>query len=580
MRTRLGALLAIAAVTMTGMTSSVVAAEGEAVAGRFDRPQLGFAPPGTTLRPATPEEAGLDPAPLVAAEQKIDAWTRPDSTGHPLFAGAVGVQIHDGMIVNTHTAGSALRYADGAGTELPAGQQVPMRLDTIFDLASISKLFTSLAVMQLIEAGQVRVDEPVATYLPEFGVNGKAGISVGQLLTHTSGLEPFLPLWRDWPDKAARVKAVMDVKPMYEPGSTYKYSDLNLITLGVLVERLTGQPLDVRVRERVTEPLGMVDTGYNPPAEKLDRVAATEFMAVPDRGMIRGQVHDENAWSLGGVAGHAGVFSTAADLSRLGQAILNGGAYDGQRILREDSVRQMLTDYNQAFPGNAHGLGFELDQLWYMGGLTSPATAGHTGFTGTSLVIDPTSRSIAILLTNRVHPTRTWGSINIARETWATGLARSLAVPPKHGPDAWFTEIGNLSTATLTTKPITLGSRPLRVTFDAFVDTEPTDQLVLESTVDGTSWHPVSLRAVGPGAPGGEVTALSGTGHRSWWAVSALVRPSEIVALRWRYTTDKAYTARGVLLDGVKAVVSGNAVLDLERAPEAVTPERWQLRSR
>ncbi|GAB2743211.1 serine hydrolase domain-containing protein [Amycolatopsis magusensis] len=580
MRTRLGALLAIAAVTMAGMTSSVVAAEGEAVAGRFDRPQLGFAPPGTTLRPATPEEAGLDPAPLVAAEQKIDAWTRPDSTGHPLFAGAVGVQIHDGMIVNTHTAGSALRYADGAGTELPAGQQVPMRMDTIFDLASISKLFTSLAVMQLIEAGQVRVDEPVATYLPEFGVNGKAGISVGQLLTHTSGLEPFLPLWRDWPDKAARVKAVMDVKPMYEPGSTYKYSDLNLITLGVLVERLTGQPLDARVRERITEPLGMVDTGYNPPAEKLDRVAATEFMAVPDRGMIRGQVHDENAWSLGGVAGHAGVFSTAADLSRLGQAILNGGAYDGQRILREDSVRQMLTDYNQAFPGNAHGLGFELDQLWYMGGLTSPATAGHTGFTGTSLVIDPTSRSIAILLTNRVHPTRTWGSINIARETWATGLARSLAVPPKHGPDAWFTEIGNLSTATLTTKPLTLGSRPLRVTFDAFVDTEPTDQLVLESTVDGTSWQPVSLRAVGPGAPGGEVTALSGTGHRSWWAVSALVRPSEIVALRWRYTTDKAYTARGVLLDGVKAVVSGNAVLDLERAPEAVTPERWQLRSR
>ncbi|MGA6165666.1 serine hydrolase [Amycolatopsis magusensis] len=580
MRTRLGALLAIAAVTMAGMTSSVVAAEGEAVAGRFDRPQLGFAPPGTTLRPATPEEAGLDPAPLVAAEQKVDAWTRPDSTGHPLFAGAVGVQIHDGMIVNTHTAGSGLRYADGAGTELPAGQQVPMRMDTIFDLASISKLFTSLAVMQLIEAGQVRVDEPVATYLPEFGVNGKAGISVGQLLTHTSGLEPFLPLWRDWPDKAARIKAVMDVKPMYEPGSTYKYSDLNLITLGVLVERLTGQPLDVRVRERITEPLGMVDTGYNPPAEKLDRVAATEFMAVPDRGMIRGQVHDENAWSLGGVAGHAGVFSTAADLSRLGQAILNGGAYDGQRILREDSVRQMLTDYNQAFPGNAHGLGFELDQLWYMGGLTSPATAGHTGFTGTSLVIDPTSRSIAILLTNRVHPTRNWGSINIARETWATGLARSLAVPPKHGPDAWFTEIGNLSTATLTTKPLTLGSRPLRVTFDAFVDTEPTDQLVLESTVDGTSWQPVSLRAVGPGAPGGEVTALSGTGHRSWWAVSAMVRPSEIVALRWRYTTDKAYTARGVLLDGVKAVVSGNAVLDLERAPEAVTPERWQLRSR
>ncbi|AXB45696.1 serine hydrolase domain-containing protein [Amycolatopsis albispora] len=577
---RLGALIAIAAVTMAGMTSSVVAAEGEAVTGRFDRPQQGFAPPGTTLRPATPEEAGLDPAPLLAAEQKIDAWTRPDSTGHPLFAGAVGMQVHDGMVVNTHTAGSALRYADGAGTELPPDQQVPMRMDTIFDLASISKLFTSLAVMQVVETGQVDIDEKVATYLPEFGVNGKECITVRQLLTHTSGLEPFLPLWRDWPDKAARIKAVMDVKPVYEPGSTYKYSDLNLITLGVLVERITGQPLDVRVREGITEPLGMVDTGYNPPAEKLDRIAATEFMTVPDRGMIRGQVHDENAWSLGGVAGHAGVFSTAADLSVLGQAVLNGGAYGGKRILRQDTVRQMLTDYNQDFPGNAHGLGFELDQLWYMGGLTSPGTAGHTGFTGTSLVIDPASRSIAILLTNRVHPTRTWGSINAAREAWATGLSRALAVPPKHGPDAWFSEIGNLSTATLTTKPLTVGDRPLRVTFDTFVDTESTDQLVLESSTDGTTWQPVSLRAAGPGAPGGEVSALSGTGHRSWWSVSAMVPPSENVALRWRYTTDKQYTARGVLLDGVQAVVSGNAVLDLEREPEAVTPQGWQLRSR
>ncbi|MGC7099291.1 serine hydrolase [Amycolatopsis lurida] len=577
---RLGALIAIAAVTMAGMTSSVVAAEGEAVTGRFDRPQQGFAPPGTLLRPATPEEAGLDPAPLLSAEQKIDAWTKPDSTGHPLFAGAVGLQIHDGMVVNTHTAGSALRYADGAGTELPPEQQVPMRMDTIFDLASISKLFTSLAVMQVVETGQVDVDERVATYLPEFGVNGKECITVRQLLTHTSGLEPFLPLWRDWPDKPARIKAVMDVKPMYEPGSTYKYSDLNLITLGVLVERITGQPLDVRVREGITEPLGMVDTGYNPPASKLDRIAATEFMTVPDRGMIRGQVHDENAWSLGGVAGHAGVFSTAADLSVLGQAMLNGGSYGGKRILQQDSVRQMLTDYNQAFPGNAHGLGFELDQLWYMGGLTSPATAGHTGFTGTSLVIDPTSRSIAILLTNRVHPTRTWGSINVAREAWATALSRALAVPPRHGPDAWFSEIGNLSTATLTTAPLTVGDRPLRVTFDTFVDSESTDQLVLESSVDGTSWQPVSLRASGPGAPGGDVSALSGTGHRSWWTVSAMVPATGNVALRWRYTTDKQYTARGVLLDGVKAVVSGNAVLDLERTPEAVTAQGWQLRSR
>ncbi|GHF03374.1 hypothetical protein GCM10017786_41370 [Amycolatopsis deserti] len=420
------AVLTVSALTVPGASTTITE---QAYTGRIDRPQYEFAPPDTVLRPGLPGDVGLDPAPLRAAEQFVTDWTKPDpATGHPHFAGAVGILAHDGVIVDETVAGGALRYADAAGAELPPAQQVPMRADTIFDMASITKLFTSLAVMQLVEDGKVALDRPVAQYLPEFAANGKQSVTVRQLLTHTSGLaaDPRPSLWQGYPDIPSRRKAVLDSPLTNQPGTTYLYSDINLMTLGFLVERLSGQPLDVVVRDRITQPLGMTDTAFNPPAEKLDRIAATEFQADPPRGMVRGQVHDENAWALGGVSGHAGIFSTAPDMAVLAQAILNGGAYRGARILRPETVRDMLTDYNQAFPGHAHGLGFELDQRFYMGALSAPTTAGHTGFTGTSLVIDPVSRSFAILLTNRVHPTRNWGSINPAREKWASALAEAM----------------------------------------------------------------------------------------------------------------------------------------------------------
>ncbi|OZM73463.1 serine hydrolase [Amycolatopsis antarctica] len=601
MRSRVTALIAIAAVVLTGTGAGATAAPGEQGGhdgtGRFDRPQQGFAPAATELRDGAPEDVGLDPAPIRAAEQQLTAWTQPDpATGHPLFAGAVGLLAHDGTVVDTFTTGSAVRYADAEGTELPPEQQVPMRADTIFDMASISKLFTSIAVMQLVEQGGIDVEAPVATYLPEFGVNGKEAITVKQLLTHTSGLEPFLNLWKDWPDKPSRIKAVMDVAPKTPPGSAYEYSDLNLITLGLMVERLTGSPLDAVVAERITGPLGMPDTGYNPPAEKLDRIAATEFTSDPPRGLVRGEVHDENAWSLGGVAGHAGVFSTARDITVLGQAILNGGTYGGQRILGEEAVRSMLTNYNQQFPEDSHGLGFELNQMWYMGALTSPVSAGHTGFTGTTLVIDPLSRSVAVLLTNRVHPTRDWGSVNPARQAWATGLARAMAVRPRHGEDAWFTGIGNAATSTLTTKPLTVQG-DARIEFSAFVDSEPTDTLVLEASRDGANWTPVPVTASGAGSPESEVDALSGTGHRQWWKVDARlqgetlsalgatsdttgVTPQEQVTLRWRYTTDTNYTGRGIHVDGISVTGSNGTILDGERDTAAFTGVDWQLQGR
>jgi CubicO group peptidase (beta-lactamase class C family) len=337
---------------------------------------------------------------------------------------------HAGRVVARHSSGFALRYSD-ARTELPRELWEPMRDDTVFDLASVSKLFTSVAVVQLVEEGRVSLDGPVATYLPEFASAGKESVTVQQLLTHTSGFTAWLPLWTVQPDKASRLEAVMDQPLADRPGTAYRYSDLNPIVLGVLVERLRAAPLEVVVHDRIAAPLGMRNTGYNPRA--VAGTAATEFQTAPARGLVRGEVHDENAWSLDGVAGHAGVFSTAGDLSILAQALLNGGTYAGERILRDRSVADLITDHTGDLPGHVHGLGFELDQHWYMGELSGPRTAGHTGFTGTSIVIDFTSGSFAVLLTNRVHPSRTWGSVNVARRQWANGLAAAMGDRPGAG---------------------------------------------------------------------------------------------------------------------------------------------------
>ncbi|WP_236796286.1 serine hydrolase domain-containing protein [Amycolatopsis sp. GM8] len=578
---RVGKLLvAFLVATLTVPGASAIAEQPWA--GRFDRPQQGFAPAGTVLRDGSPADVGLDPAPIRSAEQFLASWAQNDpTTGHPHFSGAVGLLAHDGVVVDRYATGQALRYADAAGTELPADQQVPMRADTIFDMASVTKLFTSIAVMQLVEAGQVELSAPVAKYLPEFATNGKQYVTVEQLLTHTSGLDadPAPSLWQGYPDLPARRKAVLDSPLVHLPGSTYLYSDINLMTLGFLVEQLTGSPLDKVVHDRITQPLGMRDTGFNPPAGELGRIAATEYETDPPRGLVRGQVHDENAWALGGVSGHAGIFSTAGDLAVLAQTILNGGSYRGARILKPETVRQMLTNHNAGFPGDDHGLGFELDQMFYMGALSSPVTAGHTGFTGTTFVIDPESRSIAILLTNRVHPTRNWGSINLARETWASSLARAMAVRPVRGPDAWFSGIGNLATATLTT-PVLHPAGSTLIDFEAFVDTEASDPLVLESSADGVTWQPVPVRATGPGAPDDSVLTLSGHGHRVWWRVAAQVPAAGQVILRWRYTTDTSYTGRGVLIDGVRVTSTNGKLVDAERTPSSLSAVGWAQKSR
>ncbi|MGW3492902.1 serine hydrolase domain-containing protein [Streptomyces sp. NPDC001020] len=349
------------------------------------------------LRVGTPEKAGLDPHELRLLVQGISDAV---SAERPWAAGAVVVAGRGPVVAVEEAVGWAVRYAaydadTDRGVELPPAARVPMTVDTPFDLASLTKLFTSVAAVQQLERGTLGIDARVAAYLPDFRAAAEHGITVRRLLTHTSGLRPELPLY-DCRSPAARLALLRAEAPVSQPG-TYRYSDLNLLLLQYVLERITGRTLDVLIRDGITRPLGMTATGFGP----SPGAAATEDQRRPwakaDRGMLRGVVHDENAWALGGVAGHAGLFSTARDLAVFCRTLLAGGSYGPARILGPDFVELLLTP---------PGLGFALDQPWFMGGLAGRGAAGHTGFTGTSLVLDPATDTFLVILANTVHPRR------------------------------------------------------------------------------------------------------------------------------------------------------------------------------
>lgn len=341
----------------------------------------------------------------------VTRGTSVHAVGPAAYPGAVGLMLAGGTVVSEVVAGSALRFSS-EGAQLPPDEWVAMRRDTVFDLASVSKLFTAITAMQLVEEGVVGLDEPVARLLPEFARSTRGLVTVRHLLQHTSGLPAERLLWRDHPDAASPLDAALHVPLEAAPGARRRYSDLGMIALGVLVERCRRHPLDHVVHETVTGPLGLRDTTYGPVDPR--RTAATEVQTEPLRGLVWGEVHDENAWALGGVAGHAGLFSTADDLALLAQELIDGGAHG---LLRAETIGLMVDE----------GLCFEVDQPSFMGDLAGPRTVGHTGFTGTSLVVDLERRVAAVLLTNRVHPSRLAGSAGEARLHWANGLAAALS---------------------------------------------------------------------------------------------------------------------------------------------------------
>ncbi|CAL9317769.1 serine hydrolase [Streptomyces sp. SudanB66_2053] len=540
------------------------------------------------LRHGSAREAGLLPGPLKQLVADAEAFLRP-SPQHPWYAGAVLLAGRGRTVALHRPIGMAVRYqaydeTTDTGVEFPADQQIAMAEDTVFDLASVSKLFTSILAVQQIERGRLTLEAPVASHLPDFGRAGKQDVTIRQLLTHTSGFRAWVPLY-EAPTYEDKVRRVYDEALANPPGTAYLYSDLNLISLQLVLEQVTGRKLDVLLREEITGPLGMRRTRYNPPASWKPRIAATEDARKPwsglDRGLVWGEVHDENAYSLGGVAGHAGVFSDAWDLAVLARTLLDGGAHGRERILRPESVELMFTDFNTAFPGDEHGLGFELYQHWYMGAMATPRTAGHTGFTGTALVLDPTTDSFLVVLGNSVHPVRSWRSGSAPRVAAANQLARAVPVRPARGRTAWFSGMASAAGATLALPALDTSSGAARLSCALWWDTEPrADVLVLECSADGgATWQPVPFttrrRGAGPEQhPSGTATGWSG---RVWHDLAADLPAAPGLVVRWRYTTDRLYVGRGAYVDGLRVERGRRRLFDEARPADAarLTAEGW-----
>jgi CubicO group peptidase (beta-lactamase class C family) len=282
----------------------------------------------------------------------------------------------------------------------------PVRPDTLWDWASVTKPVVALATMWLVERGALGLAETVAEHLPEYATGELGPVTVEQLLTHTSGLPGRQPLWRRYPERESLLAAVRALPLRTAPGTAVDYSSAGFIVLGQVAEAASGMPLDRLVATAVTEPVGMPDTGFRPAARDRDRCAATEDC--PWRGeVVQGSVHDENAVVLGGVAGHAGLFGTLDDLARLALAVLSGGGTVTGEWLAAPTLALMGRGHTDRLDLR-RGLGWQGRDPHGspFGDLSSPESYGHTGFTGTSIWLDPTLGRYAVLLTNRVHPSR------------------------------------------------------------------------------------------------------------------------------------------------------------------------------
>jgi CubicO group peptidase (beta-lactamase class C family) len=303
------------------------------------------------------------------------------------------------MAVGRH---GRLVHLRGYGTVDWAPGSAAVTDSTLFDLASITKVVaTTTAAMILEEEGRLDLDRTVASYLPEFADSTKRAITVRMLLTHRGGLEAFAALYRDFRGRQQYLEQI-NARPLRAvPGTTTVYSDWDLILLQLIIERITGQALDDFVRDRIFAPLGMRETGYRPGVPR-DRIAATERDTARG-GLIWGEVHDPNAWAIGGVAGHAGLFGSARDLAVFAQMLLNGGEYGDVRILRPQTIARWTAPQ---VAGSSRALGWDTPSGESSAGrFFSTRSFGHTGYTGTSMWVDPERGLFVILLTTRVNPT-------------------------------------------------------------------------------------------------------------------------------------------------------------------------------
>lgn len=394
-----------------------------------------------TLSDGPPTSVGLLAEPLEEMVRNLTAYTESQDDEFSLEPGSVNLVARHGVIVSHFAAGKRNLYADANGTYLDEADQEDATLDTIYDLASLSKLFTAVSILRQVDAGKIQLNDSVASHVPEFAANGKDDITIIDLLTHTSGLLP-LPTPNLWsPEYSSideKVKTLLTLPPQGPRHTEFIYSDINFMTLRYLLERVTGMSHDHLVYS-FTIPMGMKSTFFNrgnlegPLNPYYSRTAPTEFEIEaqgpeePQRPQpVRGTVHDENTWALDGVSGHAGLFSTVGDMAIFCQMILNNGTYDGHRVLSKESVDLIFTDFNGDFPGDNYGAGFALNQSYTQGSMQSMQTASHSGFTGTTLAIDRPSDTFWLHFSNRVHPSRYFGSNNPVRRASGYWVAKSL----------------------------------------------------------------------------------------------------------------------------------------------------------
>lgn len=322
------------------------------------------------------------------------------------------------------------------GTLARSGKAQRVEAETIYDVASLTKpIVTTTAVMMLFERGSLDLDAPVAHYMPEFAAAAKSDptpswrsrVTVRMLLLHDSGLPGHREFFRVAKSADTMSRLVMAEPLVREPGTQIEYSDLGFILLGEIIERLTGDSLDEFARKNIFTLLGMDASMFNPPRGLRARIAPAQHDMTYRKRLLRGEVDDENAWAMGGVAGHAGLFSTASDIAIFAQMMLNGGVYAHQRLVRRETIEQFTR--REAVGVSARALGWDVPTPGSSSGTHfSPASYGHLGFTGTSLWIDPSRKAFVVLLTNRVHPTRANERIKQVRPALHDAVMKALRI--------------------------------------------------------------------------------------------------------------------------------------------------------
>ena len=386
--------------------------------------------------PRTTVSGGSVVVPAVAAAPATLALASPSSVGMSSALPARLDSILVAAIADRATPGAAVAIGRngrlvvdrGWGWIDWRGDATAVSDSTLYDMASLTKVIaTTTAAMLLEEEGKLDIERPVASYLSEFNVPDKATMTVRSLLQHSSGMQPDLLLWRQYSTLPEYIRHIAGAPLKYAANTRSEYSDWNMIVMQAIIERVSGRRLDSLLADRVWTPLGMRDTRFTPDSSLKWRIAPTETQDFRG-GQVWGVVHDENSWKAGGVVGHAGLFSSARDLAIYAQMMLNGGEYNGVRILRPETIARW-TARQQPFGSRA--LGWDTPSPRSSAGrYYSARSFGHTGFTGTSIWVDPEKQLFVVLLTNRVNPTRNNQKIGPLRRVVANAAQEAVLDAP------------------------------------------------------------------------------------------------------------------------------------------------------